>query len=198
MTNDNEKLLIEKCKSGDIEAFEELIADYEKRVFNIAYRFLGDYSDAQDISQEIFIKIFKSINSFKGNSSFYTWLYRIVINECITASNKKKRVVVYSIDSSIDTGENEIQRDIKDTGKTPEEEYESREMRRCIGNALKYVSEEHRTMIVMRDIQGFSYDEIAEILKCPAGTVKSRINRARKALKELLGYNRELFLNEKV
>ena len=198
MSKQNEKILINRCMNGDIEAFEELISDYEKRVFNIAFRMIGNYNDAEDISQEIFIKVFKSIKNFKGNSSFYTWLYRIVVNECYDIAKKKKKILAFSIDTPIVTGEDEIQRDIKDRGKLPEEEYENKELRKEIQKALNMVSNEHRTMIVLRDVQGFSYDEISEMLKCPPGTVKSRINRARKALKELLSDRKELFLKQKV
>jgi RNA polymerase sigma-70 factor (ECF subfamily) len=198
MSKQNEKILIDRCINGDIEAFEELISDYEKKVFNIALRIIGNYNDAEDISQEIFIKVFKSIKNFKGNSSFYTWLYRIVVNECFDIAKKKKKVLAFSIDTPIVTGDDEVQRDIKDRSKLPEEEFENKELRKEIQKALNMISNEHRTMIVLRDVQGFSYDEISEMLKCPPGTVKSRINRARKALKELLSEQKELLLKQKV
>ncbi len=198
MPEENEKTLIDKCRKGDIHAFEELISSYEKKIFNIVYRIVGDYNDAEDISQEIFIKVFRSINNFKERSSFYTWLYRIAVNECMDILKKKKKTAAYSIDTPIQTEDDQIPREIKDYGESPEEKVERKELRNYIESALNSVTYEHRTMIVLRDIQGLSYEEIAEIVKCPAGTVKSRINRARKALKELLSDKKELFLDYSV
>jgi len=159
---------------------------------------LGNFADAEDITQEIFLKVFKSIKNFNGSSSFYTWLYRISVNECIDLIKKNKKVIQFSTDAPINVNDDEIERDIKDTGRSPEEEYEIIELRKEIEKALNHLSQEHRTMIVLRDIQGFSYEEIAVMLKTPEGTVKSRINRARNALKELLKDKTEQFLKKTV
>lgn len=190
--------LICKCKIGDIEAFEELISKYEKKVFNICLRILGNYGEAEDVSQDVFIKVFKYINSFKGNSSFYTWLYRITVNECMDLFNKKKKVIAFSMDEPIENGEEEVQREYRDKHESVEEKVERIELRKNIETGMQKLSIEHRTMIVLRDIQGFSYEEIAEMLGCPPGTVKSRINRARSHLKDILLEDKELFLNYKV
>ena len=198
MTKENESILIDKCKKGDINAFEELISGYEKKVFNIVYRITGDYNDAEDISQDVFIKVFKAIKNFKEQASFYTWLYRITINECMDKIKKKKKAIVYSLDVPIETEGDEITREVKDERELPDEKIERKELRSYIQAALNSISYEHRTMIILRDIQGFSYEEIAEMLKCPGGTVKSRISRARKVLKDLLNSKRELFFNSKV
>jgi len=198
MTKENEKILIDRCKQGEISAFEELITGYEKRVFNIVYRIIGNYDEAQDISQEIFLKVFKSIKSFKEKSSFYTWLYSIAVNECRDLIRKKKKVVIYSIDVPIETNNDEITREIIDDCESIEDKIERKELRGCIEAALKTVSYDHQVMIILRDVQGMSYEEIGQILKCPPGTVKSRINRARNALKEILINKKELFLKNKV
>lgn len=198
MIKENEKNLIAKCRNGDVGAFEELISGYEKKVFNIVYRMIGDYNDALDVSQEIFINVFRSIKNFRENSSFYTWLYRIAVNECMDYMKKKKKAVIYSIDAPVEAGDNDVVREIKDDGETVEEKVERNELRKSIEEALSCLSYEHRVMIVLRDIQGLSYEEIAQTVKSPTGTVKSRINRARQALKELLVKKQELFLKYRV
>lgn len=190
-----EKILIDRCKNGDVAAFEELISGYEKRVFNIIYRIIGDYNEAEDISQEVFIKVFRTIKNFKEKSSFYTWLYRVAVNECINVLKERRKIYAYSVDSPIKVEDDEIIREIRDDKESPEKRFEYKELRACLEDALNRISYEHRMMIVLRDIQGFSYEEIAEIMQCPTGTVKSRISRARKALRELLAENKELFLD---
>ncbi len=198
LSNQNERSLIEKSKNGDVKAFEDLISGYEKKVFNIVYRIVGDYNDAQDVSQEVFIKAFRAIGNFRGKSSFYTWLYRIAVNECMDAMKARKKTAVLSINAPVGDEDSGIAREIKDDGESLEEKVERNELRSVIEAALNRMPYEHRIMIVLRDVQGFSYEEIAGILKCPSGTVKSRINRARRALKELLLSDKELFLNRKV
>ncbi len=198
LSKQNERGLIEKSKNGDVKAFEDLISGYEKKVFNIVYRIVGDYNDAQDVSQEVFIKAFRAIGNFRGKSSFYTWLYRIAVNECMDAMKARKKTTALSINAPVGDEDSGIAREIKDDGESLEEKVERNELRSIIEKALNRMPYEHRIMIVLRDVQGFSYEEIAAMLKCPAGTVKSRINRARRALKELLLSNKELFLNRKV
>jgi RNA polymerase sigma-70 factor (ECF subfamily) len=192
----DEKVLIDECKRGDIEAFEQLIFKYQKKVFNITYRFLGDYNLAEDVSQEIFIRVFKSIKDFKGESSFYTWLYRITINQCMDMQNKNKKHFVQYLDSAAQNDEGEefvIQ--VPSDRDLPEVEYQKKELRINVEKALMMLTQEQRAIIILRDIQGFSYEEISDILNCPVGTVKSRINRARDALKKVLFDKRELFLS---
>lgn len=198
MKEQSEVTLIKLCKEGDLQAFEELISKYEARVFNITFRILGDYAEAEDVSQDILVKVFRFIKGFKEQSSFYTWLYRITVNECMDVINKRKKAVIYSIDTPIETENDEIAREIQDKGESVEEKAERNELRKYLAEAINSLSSEHRAVIVLRDVQGFSYEEIAEIIKCPPGTVKSRINRARCELKDLLLKNRELFLRKTV
>ncbi|MGE5474974.1 MAG: RNA polymerase sigma factor [Ignavibacteriales bacterium] len=198
MKEQSEETLIRLCKDGNLQAFEELIKKYESRVFNITFRILGNHSEAEDISQDILVKVFKYIKGFKEQSSFYTWLYRITVNECMDVINKRKKAVVYSIDAPIETENDEIAREIKDNSESVEEKAERNELRKYLAEAINSLSSEHKTVIVLRDVQGFSYEEIAEIIKCPPGTVKSRINRARCELKDMLMQNRELFLSKTV
>ncbi|MCC5911761.1 MAG: sigma-70 family RNA polymerase sigma factor [Clostridiaceae bacterium] len=181
----DEKTLIEKSQKGDVESFEILITSYQKTAFNIAYRMLGNFEDANDITQEAFIKVYKSIDKFKGESSFTTWLYAIVNNICLDFLRKKKKIKIISIDKS--QGNENYQREIPDETNTPEVLFEKKEVRRTVQDAINQLKDEHRTIIILRDIQGFSYEEIAEILDISTGTVKSRISRARRSLKVIIG-----------
>ncbi len=195
---DQEKLLIEKSQQGDIESFELLIKEHQQIAFNIAYRMLGNIEDAKDISQDAFIKIYKSLNTFKGDSSFSTWLYRIVTNTCLDELRKRKKRNTISYDNTIKTDDGEIDRNIPDTGDTPEEIVSKNESQRAIIKSINKLSEQHKIVIVLRDIKGFSYEQIGEILNCPEGTIKSRISRARIALRTLLEKDRELLDNDNV
>jgi RNA polymerase sigma-70 factor (ECF subfamily) len=190
--SDNEKILLKKARNGDIEAFELLIEDYQKKAFNVAYRMMGNSEDANDLVQEALIRIFKSIKNFKEQSSFSTWVYRIVTNVCLDELRRRKNKFTISIDEDIQLEDGNVKRQIESEGPTPEESLESKEIQDIVTKAIEELSNEHKTVIVLRDIQGFSYDEISDIMKCPEGTVKSRINRARKALREILKKQKEL------
>jgi len=198
MNEQSEQALIGRCKNGDLQAFEELISKYEVKVFNITFRILGDYTEAEDVSQDILVKVFKYIKGFKEQSSFYTWLYRITVNECMDMVKKKKKDFICSLDSPLGIGDGEVAREIQDNGESVEQKVVRNELRKYLADAMKLLKDEHRIVIVLRDVQGFSYEEISEIIKCPPGTVKSRINRARCELKDILMKNRELFFSKSV
>lgn len=187
-----EEEVIELCKKGDREAFNLLMEKYQNRVFNIAYGMLSDYEDARDASQEIFIRVFRSIGLFKGQSSFTTWLYVICRNVCNDSLRKRqKRGVSVSI---YDDGEENGVGEIKSEEPSPEERVELNERQAAVREAIDDLKREYKEVIVYSDIEQLSYDEVAQILKCPVGTVKSRLNRARNALREKLHQKRELFL----
>lgn len=188
---DKEQKLIKKCASGNLKAFDELIEKYEKTAYNIALRILKNPEDAMDVSQEAFIKVFKSIKTFNFESAFSTWLYRIVTNTCLDFI-RKRNSNVYSIDNPIQTDEGEIERDIPDESNSPEELLEKKLTQELINNSINKLEENHRIVIILRDIQGFSYEEISKILDCSMGTVKSRINRARRSLKDIIIKDMEL------
>ena len=191
--NGEEKSLIIKAKRGDIEAFEQLIEIYQKKVFNIALRMIGNYEDANDMAQEVFIRVFRSLKDFKEQSTFSTWIYRITTNVCLDEIRKRKNKKVVYIDEDVKNDDGEIKRQVESDDPTPELVAEKNYVKQVVNEAINMLSEEHRTVIVLRDIQGFSYEEIAKITKCPEGTVKSRINRARHALKDILSTKKELF-----
>jgi RNA polymerase sigma-70 factor (ECF subfamily) len=183
--NSSETLLINKSKKGDIEAFEELIKEYKKVAYNIALRILKNKEDAEDISQESMIKIFKSIDKFNMESSFKTWLYRIVVNTCLDFKRKAKENTI-SVDQPVQAGYDEFYIDLKDETPSTEEIIEKKQMKEMVMEAIYKLDDDFKTIIILRDINGFSYEEISEILSCNIGTVKSRISRGRHKLKEIL------------
>ena len=189
--NEN-KELIYRAKMGDVAAFEELISGYEKKVYNTVYRFLENTEDARDITQEIFLKIYTSLKNFKEGSSFSTWLYRIAVNTCIDFCRKKKEDALPITDEMDGSGMGQGEH-----SKMPEDVMENKELKKALNDAIKSLPEDLRMCVVLRDIQGFSYVEISEILKCPTGTIKSRINRGRRVLRQILK-DRELFFNKYV
>ncbi len=182
----NELWLIEESRQGNVDAFEELIKDYKKVAYNIALRVLRNVEDAEDASQEALIKVFKNIQNFNMQSTFKVWMYRIVVNTCIDIK-RKKNINAISIDENIDLGGNgQIQREIADDSNNPDSLVERNFNKKLINDAVNKLDDDYKTIIILRDIQGFSYNEISEILTCNLGTVKSRLNRARKSLKDIL------------
>jgi len=190
---ENEKYLLEKSKKGDVEAFEFLVNKYQKKVFNIALRMMGNHDDAGELAQEVFIKVFKSIKGFKEESSLSTWIYRIATNVCLDEMRKRKKRWILSLDEEIQSEDGEIHRQVEDNAPTPDIIAENNYTKSVINKAIEKLPEDYRVVIVLRDLQGFSYEEISKIIDRPEGTVKSRINRARKELKEILVKNGELF-----
>ena len=175
--NEDMKTLIQKAARGDELAFEKLVKEHQNLVYNAALRMCGNREDALDISQEAFIKAWRALGKFRYESSFSTWIYRITVN---TAKDylKKENSEVQTIELS----------EIGDlsAGESPDEVTINNDRVYMLKNAMDKLSLEHREIIILKDIEGFSYDEISEILHIEAGTVKSRINRARSALRKLL------------
>lgn len=190
----SEKNLIKKIKSGDMEAFSQLVLQYEKKAFSFAFRILKDATEAEDAAQEAFLRVFDKINTFREDSSFSTWFYTILNNVCLDILRKRSRAVeTVSIHQS-DSENDEYELQIEDTTQSPHDKLQKKEVQKLLNTALLSLSEEHRAVIILRDINGFEYDEIAKILDISLGTVKSRISRARQALAKILESNRELFL----
>lgn len=189
MSKSLDELLVERAKRGDVQAFEQLISQYEKKVFNTAYRLTGNYEDAADVAQEAFLRAYSSIPEFRGDSSFATWLFRIVHNACLDELRKRKRQRMTSLDEPVagEDGEMDRQLAVADAADNPEQALERVEVQRTVQESISALDEEYRVVVVMRDIQGYSYNEIADALGINLGTVKSRLNRARNALKEMFG-----------
>ena len=192
----HESELILQCKDGNVEAFEQLVIKYQRQIYTVAYRFMGNHEDASDLAQEAFLKAYKSIGRFRGESSLKTWLYHIVSNVCRDELRKRKKGQVFSLDAPILTEEGEIPRQTEDWTYAPDLIYESKEIQLFIQEALNQLSPEYKEVIILREIQGFSYEEIATHLDCSLGTIKSRLNRARKAMRDILIGRRELFVEQ--
>lgn len=191
----SEQELIKRCKSGDSRAFETLIEAYEKKILNYCFRMLGNSADAEDAAQEAFIKMFRFIGSFTEQSSFSTWMYKIASNVCLDwlRKNKRKNNETISLYQDGDEGE-EFALPLEDDSPSPYHKLQQNEAQRALCRALEALGEEQKKVIILRDIQGLSYEEIAQVTGMASGTVKSRINRARLALKKILEKDRELFL----
>ncbi len=178
--------LVEQAQRGDKKAFELLVVKYQRKLARLLSRFIRDASEVEDVTQEAFIKAYRALPSFRGDSAFYTWLYRIGIN---TAKNYlvslgRHAPTVTRIDSEEAEGieEGDQLRDLN----TPENQMMSRQLAETVDQALQELPEELRTAITLREIDGMSYEEIAQIMNCPIGTVRSRIFRAREAIAERL------------
>ncbi len=177
--------LVERSKGGDLTAFEELVLMYQKQIYNLSYRMMGNEEDACDMTQEAFLKAFRAIKKFNSKSTFGTWVYRIAVNTCIDELRKRKKIKLYPVVHN-DNLESDGSKLIVDTADLPEEQIEQRETAKQVQRAINSLPEDHRTVIILRDIQGKAYQEIARILNLNIGTVKSRISRARQGLKEEL------------
>jgi len=184
--------LVSQLKKGDREAFNELVKEYEKQVINIAFGMLSDREDALDAAQEVFIRIYKSIGSFKGQSSLTTWIYRVTANVCNDILRKRQRtaktVSIYNSDDEDGRGE-----EIADTAPTPEENVEMNERQQAVRDAIAKLNPDFRAVVTLCELQGSSYEEAAAVLGVPTGTIRSRLSRARSALRKILSEKRELF-----
>ena len=179
-----EEELITRSQNGDMDAFEELVARYERRVYSIAFRFMGNQEDASDLAQEAFLKAYQAIKNFRQEASFSTWICRIVSNVCRDQLRKAKRTIQTSLDEEVWLEEGTVTKQVKDHAPTTEQVYERKELKEYLQGLINNLNPEYRMVVVLRDIQGYSYEEIAEMLNCSLGTVKSRLNRARKVLRE--------------
>ncbi len=193
MSNELEYKLIKKAVKGDALAFEQLILPYEKKVYNIALQMFKNEHDAYDAAQEVLIKIYKNLDKFKFESAFGTWLHRLTMNTCIDEYRKRKRHVTHTTSMDQTASDDEVPiRQFEDKKPTPEQQVLKNEVVNEVHSAMDMMKEEQKLLIIYRDIQGYTYDEIAAILDCNLGTVKSRIARSRKALKEIIIKKREL------
>ena len=167
--------------------FEKFILQYEKLIYNLAYRMMGNKQDAEDIFQESILKIYKNMNKCKEKENISSWICTVVHNTCIDELRRKKRRYTESIDSKLDFDDGSMMnKQLADNTKTPEEQLVNSELAEDIQKALNRLPADQKSLIVLRDIQGMSYEEISKNLKIPIGTVKSRINRGRERLKEYL------------
>lgn len=184
----NEERLIQKASKGDASAFNELMAMHERRMYAVALRMCNNHEDAQDCLQEAMLRIFRAISGFKGQSSFSTWVYRITMNTCLDELRRRKNRPNTSLDDLLDSGWAP-----SDETDTPERHAVRSEKRRNIQQMIRELPEDMRSAIILRDIEGYSYDDIADILGANVGTIKSRISRGREKLREKILAKSELF-----
>ena len=177
--------IIRLAGEGDRSAFEQIVLEYQKKIYSTVLRMCGNADDAFDLTQEVFIRVYNSLSGFRGQSSFTTWLYRICANICIDYGRKKSRQPLSMTIDSDDTEEN-TEYAVPDESFSPERIFEQKEIRRAVEEGLLQLSPEHRQILVLREIDQLSYEEIAAVLHIEIGTVRSRISRARMQLREIL------------
>ncbi|MGC9454584.1 MAG: sigma-70 family RNA polymerase sigma factor [Phycisphaerae bacterium] len=184
--------LVQRCRSGDLRGFEALVAKYQHRLYNALYRMTGRSDDAEEIAQDAFLKALEKLDSFGGRSSFYTWLYRIAVNLTISRRRRQGRIRFQPLtvgDEDFDRSQAAAlsARKHQNGNPGPAAAAESAETARLVTDALERLDDEYRIVVVLRDIEGMDYAQIAEVLELPAGTVKSRLHRGRSMLREMLG-----------
>ena len=182
----DETRLVTELQAGSETAFDWLVTHYHAPVYNLILSMLGDVADAADGTQEVFLKAFRGIRSFRRGSSLKTWLYRIAIREALNHKRWFKRHLQKNVSIDAEPEEGHAAIEIEDLAATPFEQFAEHEIQAAVQSALQEIPEVFRSAVILRDLEGLSYEEIAEVLECSAGTVKSRILRGRRALKELL------------
>ena len=182
----DESALVARAKEGDVEAFSELISHYDRRVFRMAKQITQNDDDAEDVLQETFLKAYTHLDNFQGNSKFYTWLVRIAVNEALMKLRKRRSDRTVPLDEPIDTGEDEMTREIAVWEENPEETYSREELATILDSAIQSLKPAYRTVFILRDIEDLSIEETAEALNLSISAVKSRLLRARLQLREKL------------
>jgi RNA polymerase sigma-70 factor (ECF subfamily) len=182
----DEAVLVQQARRGDLEAYDELIRRYQERIYATVYHMTANHEDANDLAQESFIKAYQALKSFKGGSSFYTWLYRIAVNKTINFLKQRKNRIHLSLNDLDFNTEHNPDLVALISEKTPHREVNLAELQEKLNAALLKLSEPHRLVVVLHDVQGMSHDEIAKIMECNIGTVRSRLFYARQQLQALL------------
>ncbi|HXX54275.1 MAG TPA: sigma-70 family RNA polymerase sigma factor [Thermodesulfovibrionales bacterium] len=180
---------VSRCKRGDLDAYQALVEKYQKMMLNISYRMVGSYEDACEIVQDSFVSAYRGIKGFEGKARFSTWLYAIVVNLSKNRIKQLKNLGHHeglSMDRRVLGEDDGLPLDIASDDPPADERIERKELQQRVWGCIKALDEEYRAVIVLRDIQGFSYEEMSGTLKVPEGTVKSRLSRAREALKDCL------------
>jgi len=186
VTHSDEEL-VERFIGGETDSFTMLVERYEVRVYNIVYGIMGSRDEAEDLSQEVFIKVYKNLRHFKGKSKFYTWLYRITVNVCLSAQRKKSqssRIVSMSRLSGVSANPGEVE--LPDETFSPQKVFKDRELASNIQLAINSLPGILRITFILREFEDLSYRELARIFRCSMGTVKSRLSRARESLRQTL------------
>jgi len=181
---DNTGLLVKKAQNNDLSAFEELVRLYQNKVYALCNHLSGNRDDAQDLAQEVFIRAYRGLGGFRNEADFGTWLHRITVNVWLNLKRKKNGQPLVSLDEPYRGSDGgEIEREVAAEDGDPIQALEEKEFRGLVRVALDSLSEEHRAVLVLREIEGYSYEEVSRLLGCSLGTVKSRLSRAREAMK---------------
>jgi RNA polymerase sigma-70 factor (ECF subfamily) len=181
------EMLVERARQGDRAAFGQLVDEYKDKIYNYVARMLNDPYEAEDVTQEAFLRAYRSLPRFRGASSFHTWLYRIASNLAIDVVRKRKRQdPTFSLDEPLESDDGEYEREIPDDTGSPEDRTSTRETRVAVRRAIMDLPEKLRDVMILYELQGETYEDIADILDVPLGTVKSRLFNARNRLKESL------------
>ncbi|MFZ0465216.1 MAG: sigma-70 family RNA polymerase sigma factor, partial [Candidatus Acidiferrales bacterium] len=183
----DETRLVTELRSGSDTAFDWLVTYYHVSVYNVVYSIIADRSDAADVTQEVFLKAFRGIGGFRQGSSLKTWLYRIAVRESLNHRRWWQRHCKQEVSIDTSSSENQAAAEIQDTDATPFEQLAAREMQSAVRTALAELPEAYRSAVILRDLEGLSYEEVAEVLEISVATVKTRILRGRRELKKILG-----------
>ena len=181
-----DELLFSQVQREDMHAFDMIVSRYKTRLYNCVYRMVNNAENAEDLVQETFLRVYKNRHNYQATSNFSTWIYTIALNLARSELRKRKRRQFFSLNSSTYEDSNTEGFDLPDTSAGPSEHLEHSELGRAIQKAIDQLPIKYRTVIILRDVQELSYEQISEILACPTGTVKSRVNRARIRLQEML------------
>jgi len=182
----HESVLVKRARQGDLGAYDDLVRRYQERIYATVYHMTSNHEDANDLAQEAFIKAFHALKSFKGGSSFYTWVYRIAVNKTINFLKQRKNKFQMSLDDIDFNAEHDPDLVALVSEKTPRREVNLSELQEKLNEAMQKLSEPHRLVVTLHDVQGLSHDEIAEIMECNIGTVRSRLFYARQQLQAYL------------
>ena len=178
--------LVKRARQGDMSAYDDLVRKYQERIYATIYHMTSNHEDANDLAQEAFIKAFQALKSFKGGSSFYTWIYRIAVNKTINFLKQRKNRVQISLNDLDFNAEHDPDLVALISDKTPRRDANLAELQEKLNAAMQKLSESHRLVVTLHDIQGLSHEEIAKIMGCNIGTVRSRLFYARQQLQALL------------
>ena len=187
MTDDAE--LITRAQANELAAFDQIVLRHQEEVFAVALRMLGNRDEAEDVAQDVFVRAFRGIGAFRQQAKLSTWLVSITMNLCRNRRRwwaRHRRVMVASLDDSVETSDGELSQQVADLSPLPDETAVRREQQRHVLAAVQQLDESSRSVVVLRDLQGYAYEEIAQVLHLPVGTVKSRLNRARLELRALV------------
>ena len=182
-----ERALVGEARAGDLKAYDALVRRHQERVYATIYHMTSNHEDAADLTQETFVKAFRALKSFKGDSSFFTWIYRIAVNKTINHLKQRKHRGQVSLNDLDVNAENDPDLVALVSDRTPRRDASLRELQERLNVAMQCLSEEHRMVVTLHDIQGLKHEEIAGIMKCNVGTVRSRLFYARQQLQGYLG-----------